>query len=93
MKKQLIKTTAVFAFAIIMVAGALMPDWDIPFLGISRHRNIVFHSAILPILILLTTLVNVASRFLTAGSSIIAVDLSVGAEVEFYITGLFLLCT
>ncbi|MCK5389872.1 MAG: hypothetical protein KAJ36_05250 [Candidatus Thorarchaeota archaeon] len=87
----IIGNISIFIGGIIMVAGALMPDWDIPFLGISRHRNIVFHSAILPLLMLLTTLVNVASRFLTAGSSIIAVDLSLGAEIEFYITGLFLL--
>jgi hypothetical protein len=79
---------SIFIGAIIIVAGALMPDWDIPFLGISRHRNIIFHSAALPLLILLTTLVNYAGRILTAGGT---VDLSIGAEVEFYITGLFLL--
>ncbi|MGY5872373.1 MAG: metal-dependent hydrolase [Candidatus Thorarchaeota archaeon] len=87
----IIGNISIFIGAIIIVAGALMPDWDIPFLGISRHRNIIFHSATLPLLILLTTLVNVASRVLTSGSSIITVDLSIGAEVEFYITGLFLL--
>ena len=82
---------SIFIGAIIIVAGALMPDWDIPFLGISRHRNIIFHSAALPLIITLTTLVNVASRVLTSGSSIISVDLSIGADYEFYITGLFLL--
>ncbi len=87
----IIGNISIFIGAIITVAGALMPDWDIPFLGISRHRNIVFHSVVLPLLILLTTLVNYASRILTSGSSIISVDLSIGAEVEFYITGLFLL--
>ena len=56
---------SIFIGAIITVAGALMPDWDIPFLGISRHRNIIFHSVTLPLLILLTTLVNVATRALT----------------------------
>ncbi|MFW9844870.1 MAG: metal-dependent hydrolase [Candidatus Thorarchaeota archaeon] len=79
---------SIFIGSIIMVAGALMPDWDIPFLGISRHRNIIFHSAALPLLILLTTLVNYAGRLLTSGGS---VDLSLGAEVEFYLTALFFL--
>ena len=85
---SIIGNISIFIGAIIIVAGSLMPDWDIPFLGISRHRNIIFHSAALPLLILLTTLVNYAGRILTAGDS---VDLSIGAEVEFYITGLFLL--
>jgi len=85
---SIIGNISIFIGAIIIVAGALMPDWDIPFLGISRHRNIIFHSAALPLLILLTTLVNYASRILTSGNT---VDLSIGAEVEFYITGLFLL--
>jgi hypothetical protein len=76
---------SIFIGALITVAGALMPDWDIPFLGISRHRNIIFHSVILPLLVVLGTLVNVASRILSATS------LAVGAEVEYYITGLFLL--
>ena len=84
----IIGNISIFIGAIITVAGALMPDWDIPFLGISRHRNIIFHSAALPLLILLTTLVNYASRILTSGS---IVDLSIGAEMELYITGLFLL--
>lgn len=87
----IIGNISIFIGALITITGALMPDWDIPFLGIQRHRNIVFHSVILPLLITLTTLVNVATRVLSAGSSIILVDLSIGAEVEFYITGLFLL--
>jgi hypothetical protein len=87
----IIGNISLFIGAIIIVAGALMPDWDIPFLGISRHRNIIFHSVALPLLIVLTTLVNVASRVLTASSSIISVDLSIGADFEFYITGLFLI--
>lgn len=76
---------SIFIGALITVVGALMPDWDIPFLGISRHRNIIFHSIILPLLVVLMTLVNVATRILSATS------LSVGAEVEYYITALFLL--
>ena len=51
---QVIGNISIFIGAVIIVAGALMPDWDIPFLGISRHRNIIFHSAALPLLILLT---------------------------------------
>ncbi|MFW9962214.1 MAG: metal-dependent hydrolase [Candidatus Sifarchaeia archaeon] len=74
---------SIFIGAIITIAGALMPDWDIPFLGISRHRNIIFHSGVLPLLAVLATAVNVASRTGTI--------LSAGAEVEYFITALFLL--
>jgi len=81
----IIGNISIFIGSLITVTGALMPDWDIPFLGISRHRNIIFHSLILPLLIVLGTLVNVTSRILSATS------LTVGAEVEYYITGLFLL--
>jgi hypothetical protein len=84
----MIGNISIFIGSIIIIAGALMPDWDIPFLGISRHRNIVFHSAALPLLILLTTLVNYAARIISSGSSI---DLSKGAGVELYITALFFL--
>jgi hypothetical protein len=72
---------SIFIGAIITIAGALMPDWDIPFLGISRHRNIIFHSVILPLLITLTTLINIATSF--ASLNIVT--------VEYYITALFLL--
>jgi hypothetical protein len=81
----IIGNISIFIGALITMTGALMPDWDIPFLGISRHRNIIFHSLILPLLIVLGTLVNVTSRIISATS------LSVGAEVEYYITALFLL--
>ena len=81
----IIGNISIFIGALITVTGALMPDWDIPFLGISRHRNIIFHSIILPLLVVLITLVNVTSRILSATS------LSIGAEVEYYITALFLL--
>ncbi len=74
---------SIFIGGIITVAGALMPDWDIPFLGISRHRNIIFHSVVLPLLVILTTLINIATA--------IANGLTIGAEVEYYITALFLL--
>ncbi|TFG29488.1 hypothetical protein EU527_15770 [Candidatus Thorarchaeota archaeon] len=87
----IIGNISIFIGALITITGAIMPDWDIPFLGIKRHRNIVFHSVMLPLLITLTTLVNVTTRVLSAGSSIILLDLSIGAEVEYYITGLFLL--
>jgi hypothetical protein len=75
---------SIFIGAVIMIAGALMPDWDIPFLGIARHRNIIFHSIILPFLIVLMTLVNVAQSIVSSYS------LSVGAHTEYYITALFL---
>ncbi len=82
---SIIGNVSIFIGSLITVTGALMPDWDIPFLGISRHRNIIFHSLILPLLVVLGTLVNVTSRILSATS------LAVGAEVEYYITALFLL--
>ena len=71
--------------ALIMILGALVPDWDIPLLGISRHRNLLFHSALLPILITFMTLVNVA---LTIAASL---SFQVGVQLEYYITSLFLL--
>jgi hypothetical protein len=82
---RIIGNISIFIGALITVTGALMPDWDIPFLGISRHRNIIFHSVILPLLIVLTMLVNVALRVVSTTS------LAVGAEIEYYITALFLL--
>ncbi|MFW9967567.1 MAG: metal-dependent hydrolase [Candidatus Thorarchaeota archaeon] len=76
---------SIFIGAVITISGALMPDWDIPFLGIARHRNIIFHSIILPLLIVLMTLVNVAQSIASLYS------LRVGAHVEYYVTALFLL--
>lgn len=81
----IIGNISIFIGALITMTGGLMPDWDIPLLGISRHRNIVFHSLVLPLLIVLGTLVNVTSRILSSTS------LAVGAEIEYYITALFLL--
>ena len=87
----IIGNISIFIGALITVTGALMPDWDIPFLGIQRHRNIIFHSVILPLFITLTTLLNVATRLLSASSSLIPINLSAGAEIEYYVTALFLL--
>jgi len=81
----MIGNLSIFIGALIMMSGALMPDWDIPFLGISRHRNIIFHSAILPMLVVLMTLINVAVSIIETTS------LSVGAHIEYYIAALFLL--
>ncbi|RDE15814.1 MAG: hypothetical protein C4K48_03250 [Candidatus Thorarchaeota archaeon] len=81
----IIGNISIFIGALITMTGGLMPDWDIPLLGISRHRNIIFHSLVLPLLIVLGTLVNVTSRILSSTS------LAVGAEIEYYITALFLL--
>jgi hypothetical protein len=74
---------SIFVGALLVVAGALMPDWDIPFLGISRHRNIIFHSFLLPALAVLLTMLNVTMRTGTI--------LGDGAEVEYYLTGLVLI--
>ena len=70
--------------ALIMILGALVPDWDIPLLGIARHRNLLFHSAILPFFIVLMTLFNIAMT--------IAANLTfqIGVHLEYYITALFL---
>ena len=79
----IIGNISLFVGAILVVAGALIPDWDIPFLGISRHRNIIFHSFIIPSLAVLLTMLNVAMRTGTI--------LGDGAEVEYYLTALILL--
>ncbi|MFX0107612.1 MAG: metal-dependent hydrolase [Candidatus Hodarchaeota archaeon] len=76
---------SIFLGGLLTVAGALMPDWDIPFLGISRHRNVIFHSVILPFLFVLMTLVNVGLRIISGYS------LAIGAHFEYYLTALFLL--
>ncbi len=74
---------SIFIGVLLVVAGALIPDWDIPFLGISRHRNIIFHSLTIPLLAVLLTVVNVAIRTGTV--------LGNGAEAEYYLIGLVLL--
>ncbi|NHI88813.1 MAG: hypothetical protein EAX87_04765 [Candidatus Thorarchaeota archaeon] len=79
----IIGNISIFVGAILVVAGALMPDWDIPFLGIGKHRNIIFHSFIIPSLAVVLTMLNVAAR---TGSI-----LGDGAEVEYYLTALILL--
>ena len=71
--------------ALITITGALVPDWDIPLLGISRHRNLVFHSAILPVLITMMTMLNVAVTIVSTMS------FRVGAGVEYYMAALFLM--
>jgi hypothetical protein len=81
----IIGNLSIFIGALITVSGALMPDWDIPFLGISRHRNLIFHSVILPLLVVLMTLVNVAQSIVTASS------IAIGAHLEYYVTALFLI--
>ncbi|NHJ13346.1 MAG: hypothetical protein EAX95_06690 [Candidatus Thorarchaeota archaeon] len=81
----IIGNLSIFIGAFITVSGALMPDWDIPFLGISRHRNVIFHSVILPLLVVLMTLVNVAISIVST------LSLAIGAYVEYYVTALFLI--
>ena len=81
----IIGNISIFMGGVIIIAGALMPDWDIILLGISRHRNLIFHSVVLPFLVVLLTLVNVILSVLSASS------LSVGAHVEYYVAALFLL--
>ncbi len=81
----IIGNLSIFIGAFIMMSGTLMPDWDIPLMGIERHRNVIFHSAVLPMLIVLMTLINV---FLAITST---TSLRIGAATEYYITALFLL--
>ena len=42
----IIGNLSIFIGGVITITGALMPDWDIPLLGIGRHRNLIFHSEI-----------------------------------------------
>ncbi len=70
---------------LLMEVGALMPDWDIPFLGIERHRNVIFHSCVLPLLITGNVIYNVTAKIVTSGS------LQMDANLELYATALFLL--
>jgi hypothetical protein len=74
---------SIFIGALLVVTGALVPDWDIPFLGIARHRNIIFHSVVIPLLAVLLTVLNVAMRTGTV--------LGDGAEIEYYLIALVLL--
>ena len=76
---------SIFIGALITIAGALMPDWDITLMGISSHRNVIFHSMILPLLITLMTLLNVAYSVISSSS------FNVGAHIEYYVAALFLL--
>ncbi|MFW9909037.1 MAG: hypothetical protein ACFFEF_10710 [Candidatus Thorarchaeota archaeon] len=76
---------SLFLGALIIMTGALMPDWDIILLGISSHRNIIFHSVILPLLIVFMVLINVAYAIVSTSS------LAVGAHIEYYLTALYLL--
>ncbi len=80
----IIGNISIFIGMLIMLSGALMPDWDITFLGISRHRNLIFHSFILPLLVIIGTLANVFFSITEYGLQ------NTGAHVEYYITSLFL---
>ncbi len=76
---------SIFIGGVITVTGALMPDWDIPLLGISRHRNLIFHSVILPFLVVAGLIFNVAAKIVLGGS------IEIEANVELYIGALFLI--
>jgi len=76
---------SIFIGALITMSGALMPDWDIVFMGISSHRNVIFHSAILPMIVVFMTLFNVAYAIISSSS------LAVGAHIEYYVAALFLI--
>ena len=76
---------SIFIGALITMSGALIPDWDIIFMGISSHRNVIFHSAILPFVVILMTLLNVAYAVISTSS------FNVGAHIEYYVAALFLL--
>ncbi len=80
----IIGNISIFIGMIIMVSGALMPDWDITFLGISHHRNLIFHSFILALLVTVGTLANAFIAIVQFGLS------NLGVQVEYYITALFL---
>ncbi|NWF96442.1 MAG: hypothetical protein HXY34_09920 [Candidatus Thorarchaeota archaeon] len=79
---------SIFVGSISVLVGALMPDWDIPFLGIERHRNIVFHSFLLPVIVLLPTLGRILMMivFSTVGQLVNYIE-----PTELYILGFFML--
>ena len=81
----IIGNLSLFIGAVITITGALMPDWDIPLLGIGHHRNLIFHSAILPFLVVAGLVSNVAVKIVMGGT------LQMEANVELYIGALFLL--
>ncbi|MGY5876466.1 MAG: hypothetical protein RTU30_12030 [Candidatus Thorarchaeota archaeon] len=76
---------SLFIGGVITVTGALMPDWDIPLLGIGRHRNLVFHSVILPFLVVAGIIGSTLVKIIAGGSLLIE------ANVELYIGALFLI--
>ncbi|MBD3406476.1 MAG: hypothetical protein GF411_10220 [Candidatus Lokiarchaeota archaeon] len=76
---------SIFMGALMTVVGALMPDWDIPLMGISRHRNVIFHSFLLPFVVVMGTLFNTAAKIASSAT------FSVGVHIEYYITALFLI--
>ncbi len=81
----MIGNLSIFIGGVITVTGALMPDWDIPLLGIGRHRNLIFHSVVLPFLVVAGLIGNVAVKIIEGGSW------QVDANVELYIGALFLI--
>ena len=79
---------SIFIGSFIIISGALAPDWDIPLLGISRHRNLIFHSVILPFFVTITTFVNVITTIVEFNS---ITNVQHFASVELYITAIFLI--
>ncbi len=78
---------SIFVGSMSVLIGGLMPDWDIPFLGIERHRNIVFHSFILPVVILAPTLARLVIMVVASNLGNLANFI---APTEIYILAFFL---
>ncbi|MEM2141874.1 MAG: hypothetical protein QXS20_02900 [Candidatus Thorarchaeota archaeon] len=63
---QVAGNVSLFVGSMSVLIGALLPDWDIPFLGLERHRNIVFHSFLLPLVIVTPTLLRLVYMVVTS---------------------------
>jgi len=83
---QILGHLSIFVGSVGVLVGAMMPDWDIPFLGIERHRNIVFHSFLLPVLIVLPTIGRIILMIVNSNLGQLETWVS---PTELYILGFF----
>ncbi len=70
--------------ALITIIGALVPDWDIILMGVGAHRNILFHSAIVPLLFTIGGIYDIFIHFLNDFPL-------VTTDVQYFLMGMFLI--
>ncbi len=70
--------------ALITIIGGLVPDWDIILMGVGAHRNILFHSAIVPLIFTAGGIYDIVSHFL-AGLPLVTTD------VQYFLMAMFLI--